>query len=155
MRIVFDLQCCQAGIAPGSIARVQELVRHCAPHEAWIALSSLHPSTIESLRLALAGLLPPERIRVYELPPAQTGGAELIRENFFAALGADVVYTPRDEDQASELQRLIDAAANPPKLEAKGQKLQIIDSTSVRVHQQAAAQKNRMEFVVSVVREED
>jgi len=39
--------------------------------------------------------------------------------------------------------------------EAKGQKLQMIDSTSVRVHQQAAAQKNRMEFVVSVVRGED
>lgn len=32
--------------------------------------------------------------------------------------------------------------------EAKGQKLQMIDSTSVRFHQQAAAQKNRMEFVV-------
>jgi hypothetical protein len=39
--------------------------------------------------------------------------------------------------------------------EAKGQKLQMIDSTSVRVHQQAAAQKNGMEFVVSVVRGED
>ena len=39
--------------------------------------------------------------------------------------------------------------------EAKGQKLQMIDSASVRVHQQAAAQKNRMEFIVSVVRGED
>lgn len=126
MRIVFDLQCCQAGIAPSSLARVQDLVRNCAPHEAWIALSSLHPSSIESLRLAFAGLLPPERIRVYELPAAQTGGAELIRENFFAALGADVVYTPRDEDPANELQRLADAAANQPKVQAKGQKLAYI-----------------------------
>lgn len=126
MRIVFDLQCCQAGIAPASVARVQDLVRQCAPHEAWIALSSLHPSTIESLRLAFAGLLPPERVRVYELPPAQTGGAELIRQNFFAALGADVVYTPRDEDQASELQRLIDAAAMPQPVPAKGRKLAYI-----------------------------
>ncbi|MCC6073460.1 glycosyltransferase [Massilia sp. GCM10020059] len=126
MRLVFDLQCCQAGIAPASLARVQDLVRQCAPHEAWIALSSLHPSSIESLRLAFAGLLPPERIRVYELPPAQTGGAELIRENFFAALGADVVYTPRDEDPANELQRLVDAAAAQPKAQAKGQKLAYI-----------------------------
>jgi hypothetical protein len=36
--------------------------------------------------------------------------------------------------------------------EAKGQQLQMIDSTSVRVHQ---PQKNRMESVVSVVRGED
>ena len=126
MRIVFDLQCCQAGVAPGSLARVQDLVRNCAPHEAWIALSSLHPSNIESLRLAFAGLLPPDRIRVYELPPAQTGGAGLIRENFFAALGADVVYTPRDEDPANELQKLIDTAATPRKVPAKYQKLAYI-----------------------------
>jgi transposase len=49
--------------------------------------------------------------------------------------------------------RLMDAviAAN----EAKGQKLQMIDSKSVRVHQQAAAQKNNVEIIVSVVRAED
>lgn len=34
---------------------------------------------------------------------------------------------------------------------ARGQKVQMIDSTSVRVHQQAAVQKNRVEIVVSVV----
>ena len=34
--------------------------------------------------------------------------------------------------------------------EAKGQKVQMDDSTSVRVHQQAAAQKNRVEIFVSV-----
>ena len=39
--------------------------------------------------------------------------------------------------------------------EAKGQKLQMIDSTSVRVHQQAAAQKNRVEIIVSVAAGED
>lgn len=39
--------------------------------------------------------------------------------------------------------------------EAKGQKLQMIDSTSVRVHQQAAAQKNRVEIIVSVEAGED
>ena len=38
---------------------------------------------------------------------------------------------------------------------AKGQKLQMIDSTSVRVHQQAAAQKNNVEIIVSVVHAED
>jgi transposase len=38
---------------------------------------------------------------------------------------------------------------------AHGGKVQMIDSTSVRVHQQAAAQKNRVEMLVSVVAGED
>lgn len=39
--------------------------------------------------------------------------------------------------------------------EARGEKVQMIDSTSVRVHQQAAAQKNRVEIFVSVEAGED
>ena len=39
--------------------------------------------------------------------------------------------------------------------EARGEKVQMIDSTSVRVHQQAAAQKNRVEIFVSVAAGED
>lgn len=38
--------------------------------------------------------------------------------------------------------------------EARGEKVQMIDSTSVRVHQQAAAQKNRVEISVSAARAE-
>jgi transposase len=38
---------------------------------------------------------------------------------------------------------------------AHGGKVQMIDSTSVRVHQQAAAQKNRVEMLVSVAVAED
>ena len=38
---------------------------------------------------------------------------------------------------------------------AHGGKVQMIDSTIVRVHQQAAAQKNRVEMLVSVVAVED
>lgn len=40
-------------------------------------------------------------------------------------------------------------------IEAHGGKVQMIDSTSVRVHQQAAAQKNRVEMLVSVAAGED
>jgi transposase len=39
--------------------------------------------------------------------------------------------------------------------EARGETVQMIDSTSVRVHQQAAAQKNRVEIFVSVAAGED
>ena len=46
--------------------------------------------------------------------------------------------------------RLMDAIVN-----AHGGKVQMIDSTSVRVHSQAAAQKNTVEMRVSVVRGED
>jgi transposase len=51
--------------------------------------------------------------------------------------------------KAGHWDRLMDAiiAAH----EARSLKLQMIDSTSVRVHQQAAAQKNRVEIFVSVV----
>lgn len=38
---------------------------------------------------------------------------------------------------------------------AHGGKVQMIDSTSVRVHQQAAAQKNRVKMLVSVAAGED
>jgi transposase len=38
---------------------------------------------------------------------------------------------------------------------AHGGKVQMIDSTSVRVHQQAAAQKNRVEMLVSVAAGQD
>lgn len=46
--------------------------------------------------------------------------------------------------------RLMDAI-----IAAHGGKVQMIDSTSVRVHQQAAAQKNRVEMLVSVAAGED
>ena len=46
--------------------------------------------------------------------------------------------------------RLMDAI-----IKAHDGKVQMIDSTSVRVHQQAAAQKNRMETLVSVEVAED
>ena len=49
--------------------------------------------------------------------------------------------------------RLMDAIIAAYK--ARGEKLQMIDSTSVRVHQQAAAQKNRVEIIVSVAAGED
>ena len=39
--------------------------------------------------------------------------------------------------------------------EARGEKLQMIGPTSVRVHQQAAAQKHRVEIIISVAAGED
>ena len=99
MRIVIDLQCCQSGGHPEALALARELVQCSAPHEVWIALSSRYPSSVGELQLAFAGLLPRDRVRVCELPPAPHNAAgpdraaELVRANFMAALG-DIVYVP-------------------------------------------------------------
>ena len=47
--------------------------------------------------------------------------------------------------EAGVWDRLMDAI-----IKAHDGKVQMIDSTSVRVHQQAAAQKNRMQMLVSI-----
>ncbi|WP_229459294.1 glycosyltransferase [Massilia cavernae] len=106
MRIVLDLQCCQTGSAPEALALAKDFVARCAPHEAWIALSRRHPASIEGLRLAFDGLLPRDRVRVYDLPPLAGGAADdraaaLIRANFFAAMDADVVYVPHGGERTA------------------------------------------------------
>ena len=102
MRIAIDLQCCQAGKAPAALQLARELATSIGPHEFWIALSNRFPATIEPLRAELAGAVPRERIRVFDLPPAgahagaqwRRHASELIRTNFFAALDVDAVLVP-------------------------------------------------------------
>jgi glycosyltransferase involved in cell wall biosynthesis len=102
MRIVIDLQCCQTSAEAEALALARELARSAGAHEVWIALSDRHPGAIEALRLTFAALLPRERVRVFALPAHRAGGlanwpigaAELIRENFLAALDADAVFVP-------------------------------------------------------------
>ena len=74
MRIVIDLQCCQAGAAPAAIELAAGLAA-TSGHEWWIALSNRFPGTVETLRARLAGSVPRERIRVFELPAAPRAGA--------------------------------------------------------------------------------
>ncbi|MGZ8304285.1 MAG: glycosyltransferase [Telluria sp.] len=150
MRIVLDLQCCQPGSAPAALALAKDFIARCAPHEAWIALSNRFPASIEALRLAFAGVLPRDRVRVYDLPPlagaADDRAAALIRANFFAALDADVVYVPHggektapshpryatvlgsadDKDALDILKRLVGAGMHADKAPAKRPKLAYI-----------------------------
>jgi glycosyltransferase involved in cell wall biosynthesis len=102
MRIVIDLQSCQhADSAPARahLALAQQMVR-CAPgHTLYLAFSNRFPARLAVLRAAFSPLLPADRIVVYDTP-APDGSArgermiELIRDNFFAALGADLVFAP-------------------------------------------------------------
>ena len=102
MRIVIDLQCCQAASAPAALQLAKSLAGTAGAHEFWIALSNRFPDSIEGLRAQFAGIVPRERIRVFHVPsPDRHAGsrwrhhaAELIRANFFAALDVDALFVP-------------------------------------------------------------
>ena len=106
MRIVIDLQGAQSlsrmrGIGRYSLALAQGLTRNRGGHEVLLALNGLFPETIESIREAFSGLLPPENIRVWASPgpvafidSANAGrrdAAECLREAFLATLDPDIV----------------------------------------------------------------
>ncbi|WMT47189.1 MAG: glycosyltransferase [Acidithiobacillus caldus] len=106
MRIVIDLQGAQSasrhrGIGRYSLQFATALARNGKRHEIFIALNAVFADTIEPIRAAFAGLLPPERIVVWEAPgpvsgmdPANTQrrrAAERVREAFLASLRPDWV----------------------------------------------------------------
>jgi glycosyltransferase involved in cell wall biosynthesis len=108
MRIVLDLQGAQndcrspRGIGRYSLALARAIAREPREHEVWLALSGRFPDSIEQLRANFANLVPPEHIRVFELPgpvaEADLGNswraqaAELLRERFLADLTPDIVH---------------------------------------------------------------
>ena len=107
MRIVLDLQACQTnsrfrGIGRYSMGLAQAMLRAGNGHEFWIALNGQLEETIAALRLAFDGLVPQERIVVFDVPgpvweidPANAWrirASELVRESFLARLQPDVVH---------------------------------------------------------------
>jgi len=102
MRIVIDLQACQhaGGVKePGLLAFAQELARHAGNHIFSIALSGNFPASLALLRAAFHDIVPRERIVVFETPKDDGSTLvqrmiALIRHNFFAGLGADLVFAP-------------------------------------------------------------
>jgi glycosyltransferase involved in cell wall biosynthesis len=107
MRIVLDLQGAQSesrfrGIGRYSLALAQAIAREAGRHELWLVLNGRFPDSIEPLRASFAELIPPERIRVFELPGPvaelniantwRMQAAELLREKFLADLHPDVVH---------------------------------------------------------------
>lgn len=107
MRIVLDLQACQAssmhrGIGRYSIALALAMARNSGGHELRLVLNAAFPDSVTALRQAFAGLLPAEHITTYELPgPVDSGdpgnawrvrAAERIREHYLTTLRPDVVH---------------------------------------------------------------
>ncbi|GAA0574240.1 glycosyltransferase [Caenispirillum bisanense] len=99
------------GIGRYSLQFAQALARKDKGHEIFIALNAAFADTIEPIRAAFEGLLPQERIVVWEAPgpvagmdPANTQrrhAAERVREAFLASLRSDwVVVTSLFESHA-------------------------------------------------------
>jgi glycosyltransferase involved in cell wall biosynthesis len=106
MRIVIDLQGAQSesrfrGIGRYSLALALGVARNAGQHEVWLILNGALGSAIDYIRQAFAGLVPPERIRVFDgaghsaevhaanSPRARAG--ELLREYAIAQLRPDAV----------------------------------------------------------------
>ena len=104
MRLVIDLQTCQGGDAATiryHLAQVRALARLADAHQVWLVLNGQLGERIEALRCAFDGLVPQERIVVYELPehsadaqPWRQRAAEQVREAAIAALAPDLVFIP-------------------------------------------------------------
>lgn len=106
MRIVIDLQGDQTesrfrGIGRYSLSLALAIARNAGDHEVWLALNAAFPNSILDIRHAFDGLIPQERIRVFEVPTPvaecdpdnawRARAAEKIREQFLQQLKPDVV----------------------------------------------------------------
>lgn len=107
MRIILDLQACQAssmhrGIGRYSIALALAMARNPAGHDLRIVLNEAYPDSAEALRKTFGQLLPQSQISsfatplpVSEVDPRNAGrvrAAERIRERYLASLRPDVVH---------------------------------------------------------------
>lgn len=102
MRIVIDLQGAQTesrfrGIGRYSLSLAQAMARSRGNHEIWLALNARLPESIPDLRMAFTGLIPEERIRIFDVPcidgasPWVIHAAEMVREAFLDSIQPDVV----------------------------------------------------------------
>lgn len=106
MRLVIDLQGAQAssrfrGIGRYSLSLSLALINNRNEHEVFIALNGLFPETIDDLKAAFNGLLPPECVRVWSAPgpinatdpqhETRRHVAELLYEQFLASMSPDIV----------------------------------------------------------------
>lgn len=106
MRIVIDLQGAQTasrfrGIGRYSTALTRAIVRNAGEHDIWLVLNAALEESIAQIRADFDGLVPQNRIRVFELPGAVAAldtrnagrgrAAELMREQFIALLKPDMV----------------------------------------------------------------
>lgn len=106
MRIVIDFQGAQTasrfrGIGRYTSALTRGILRHAGTHEVWLVLNGALEEPISAIRAEFDGLVPQERIRVFQVPGHvaemdtrntwRRRAAELMREQFIAQLEPDIV----------------------------------------------------------------
>ncbi|KQQ87759.1 glycosyltransferase family 1 protein [Massilia sp. Leaf139] len=106
MRILIDMQGAQSesrfrGIGRYSLALALGVARNAANHEVWLLLNGALKPSIPDLRRAFAGLVPAQRIRVFDIPTPvaeidsanvpRCRAAEMLREHFIEQLAPDAV----------------------------------------------------------------
>lgn len=107
MRIVLDLQACQAssmnrGIGRYSLALALAITRHGGQHDVRVVVNGAFPDSAATLRTAFRDLLPSAALSSFAIPvPAAEGeprhrwrlhAAERIREHYLASLRPDLVH---------------------------------------------------------------
>jgi glycosyltransferase involved in cell wall biosynthesis len=107
MRIVLDLQACQAssmhrGIGRYSLSLALAIARHSAGHDLRIVVNSAFPDSAAALRTTFGALVPAAAISAFATPlPTAEGdprnrwrllAAERMREHYLASLRPDVVH---------------------------------------------------------------
>jgi glycosyltransferase involved in cell wall biosynthesis len=130
MRIVIDLQGAQSesrfrGVGRYSLALALGLARNAGPHQVWLLLNGALAASIPDLRQAFAGLVPSERICVFEPATptaahdpangARARASELLREHVLAQLAPDMVlmtslFEGYVDDSVTSVGRLADGA---------------------------------------------
>lgn len=106
MRIVIDMQGAQTesrfrGIGRYSYALALAMARNAGGHDIWLVLNAAFPESISDIRRAFAGIIPKERLRVFDIPAPvaecdpgnawRARAAEKIREHFIQTLQPDAV----------------------------------------------------------------
>jgi len=106
VRIVIDMQGAQTesrfrGIGRYSQSLALAMARNAGEHEIWLVLNAAFPESIADIRRAFAGIIPAERLRVFDIPKPvaecvpgnvwRTMAAEKIREHFIQKLQPDAV----------------------------------------------------------------
>lgn len=107
MRIVIDLQAIQSesrfrGIGRYSYSLARAMALNSGRHDVWLAVSGAMPESLFNIRDAFDGVIPPEKIRVFNVPTPvaehdpmnmwRTRAAEKIREHFIQQLQPDIVH---------------------------------------------------------------
>lgn len=102
MRIVIDMQGAQTesrfrGIGRYTMSLVKAIVKQAKNHEIFLVLNATMPESIHTIRKAFDGLLPSNRIRIFEAPYSLDTNrdnirlAEYLREYFLKSLEPDLV----------------------------------------------------------------